>query len=466
MPTTLDSSPSATAHIVCLQGFPNDETEKITHWLKARGRSVVRTMSTAQLVVAGSLATDALADRARKNNLPLLPWSEYESLILAETTTHTASQHTAPGSYLADPPTAAPQPLVEYDEAYVRVLDLVFPNTLASTPDARLVPCASRFAHLCFDQPFADTLRAVGLGVLNQMPVALEGETSASKTTAVLWLAHLLGQPVVRFNLNGQTDTGELVGRYVPNDSHGSNSNWRFKQGYLPNALRNGWWLLLDEMNLAEPQILERLNSVLEQPTSLVLTEGDGTVFGQNGDVPIAEAFRIFATLNPAEYSGRSILSPAFRDRWSIWHQAQTAGERQYHAMLRLLVLGQQPIVHARGTAYQADPSAPLYPRLQDLPEAEHTLQRLAQFHTSVVKAAGTEGDGPSLGRTQRERYTFTRRTLLNTLHFAHNTLNRHPTASPTDALREAIQTFYIARLRSPSDQKAVKAQLRLVALD
>ena len=49
-------------------------------------------------------------------------------------------------------------------------------------------------------------------------PCLLEGETSVSKTSIIQFLAMLLGQPLVRLNLNGQTDTGELVGRYVPQD--------------------------------------------------------------------------------------------------------------------------------------------------------------------------------------------------------------------------------------------------------
>ena len=35
--------------------------------------------------------------------------------------------------------------------------------------------------------------------------------------------------------------------------------------------MKNGWWVLLDEVNLAEPQILERINSVLETDPGLAL---------------------------------------------------------------------------------------------------------------------------------------------------------------------------------------------------
>ena len=41
----------------------------------------------------------------------------------------------------------------------------------------------------------------------------------------------------VRLNLNGQTDTGELVGRYVPAEAGG----WRFAEGLVPRAMRNGF---------------------------------------------------------------------------------------------------------------------------------------------------------------------------------------------------------------------------------
>ena len=40
---------------------------------------------------------------------------------------------------------------------------------------------------------------------------------------------------------------------------------WRWQDGLVVQAMKHGWWVLLDEVNLAEPQILERLNSVLER---------------------------------------------------------------------------------------------------------------------------------------------------------------------------------------------------------
>lgn len=35
-------------------------------------------------------------------------------------------------------------------------------------------------------------------------------------------------------------------------------------QGALVEAVRNGWWVLLDEVNLASPEALQCLNSLIE----------------------------------------------------------------------------------------------------------------------------------------------------------------------------------------------------------
>ncbi|MEW8026983.1 MAG: AAA family ATPase, partial [Candidatus Thiodiazotropha sp.] len=263
-----------------------------------------------------------------------------------------------------------------------------------------LVPDPMQFKHICIDQPTAQTLLHIARSVDLCEPCLLEGETSTSKTSTVLYLASHLGQPVVRINLNGQTDTGELIGRYVPGEEdislpygvkelldsperlssttlailkaadrenrpltplevqqvksaeHLPVRQWRWQDGLIPQAMRCGWWILLDECNLAEPQILERLNSVLEQNPTLVLTEHDNSVIGAGGEA-VHPDFRVFATMNPAEYAGRSELSPAYRDRWRAYRFIAPAGEAEYLDMLRYLVFGKSPDIAIEGCEYR-----------------------------------------------------------------------------------------------------------------
>lgn len=490
---------------ICLKGFPDNEVGKVVNTLTSKGMRVVRSLDAAQLIVAGADAPRNMFQIAQHRGLPLLSWDEFRKRHLAHSTDDVGE---------ADPIAAALQseeirPLVERKPGRLRILDVWF-----DLPDGRecegkfrgLVPTQDRFKHICMDQGFAETLRAVCIGASHDLPVAIEGETSSSKTTAVLWLAHLLGQPVIRMNLNSQTDAGELIGRYVPDggiadldlsvllehaphfspasqgmvqaaSSAGRSltrletltlvgreglpmTNWKFQEGWLLKAIQNGFWMLLDEMNLAEPQVLERLNSVLETPRTLVLSEGNGAVFGPNGDIPFHDRFRLFSTSNPAEYAGRSVLSPAFRDRWTVWHQATPAGESDYLAMLRFLAFGEHPVIRCRGGSYQADRCAPVLGHLVQLPDVESLIRSLAMFQAAVVKASGTDGSPPSLGRGRRERYSFTRRTLVTALQHIDRQIAAG--AKPQRQLvREALELFYINRLRDAGDRNSLLSLLR-----
>ena len=365
-----------------------------------------------------------------------------------------------------------------------------------------LIPPSEEFAHLCLDKPFLQTLRAVAIGILHRLPVALEGDTAASKTTAVRFLAHHLNQPILRLNLNGQSDPGEIVGRYVPLEASSlldnvlldatpdwlsekskrvirtaktgnrplsgleksviaaaeglASASFRFHEGFLPTAMRNGWWLLLDEVNLAEPHVLERLNCALECPPSLALTEGDGSILGANG-TPIQSGFHIFATMNPAEYSGRNALSPAFRDRFGIWHQSALPQEQEIHQMLVAATQGNQPEVTIGQQVYQSRPSTPAFPHWQKLPSLNTTLERVATFHAGISKAAGVDGSAPSLGRHRKERYTFTRRTLLNLLAFVNSSLERNPqSAKDQNLIQQGLRLFYLNKVSDQADRRAI----------
>jgi CRP-like cAMP-binding protein len=196
---------------------------------------------------------------------------------------------------------------LEITDESVRILDVTIARRPAGA--AGLLP-AERFAHLCLDATFLAAARNVAIAAHSRLPCALEGDTAVAKTTAVLWVAHLCRQEAVRLNLNGQSDTGELVGRFVPAvaQDRGGQAAWRFWEGIVPDAMRHGRWVVLDELNLAEPQVLERLNPVLEQHPSLVLSENGGERYGLGGDVPLADTFRIFATMNPGDVFGEIAL--------------------------------------------------------------------------------------------------------------------------------------------------------------
>lgn len=478
---------------ILLRGFDGPDESLAIRTLTEAGGNLVQTLQTADVVVIGPSGAPKVVTLARQRQLKVISWSELESEVSED-------------SEESDMPIET-RPAVEITADSVRILDVLIPYPGTPPP---LDAGSHRFRNLCLDEPFLKTVRAVALGAVEQMPTALEGSTAASKTTAVLWLAHLLGQPVFRLNLNGQTDTGELIGRYVPTrggeewdlqalaalvdclrkDSRSilarakrehrplnwaersfiiaregfHQRNWRFAEGIIPQALRTGTWVLMDELNLAEPQILERLNPLLDSPPSLLLSEGDLTHWGPGG-LPVHSGFRLFATLNPAEYSGRSILSPAFRDRWVNWFHATSPGQKEYEAQLRFLIHGIQPSVLIGQARYQAPAGDPLFPELSDVPEIQELIRALAQFHSSMALAGGEAGQAPSFGRHRRERYVFTRRSLEACARLWNSLRNKAPRACPRSLLGSAIDTVYFNKVSPGADRKAAQGMAQVAGL-
>lgn len=435
-------APRQKGEAVALCSIPPDEKEETAAWLRSRGYRLVSSPRVASLAVVG--------EGMGKKELAAIGSLARRVMTLRELRASVADAPAAADAKGAEVPVAGAGPtkaLFEVGEDTVRVADIVLPRRPGEA--SPLVPPAGQFAHLVFDQALAETMRAVALGVDYRRPVALEGETAAAKTTAVLYLAHLLRQPVRRLNLNGATDAGELVGRFSPAPGGG----FRFVESVLPMAMRHGDWVLLDEINLAEPQCIERLNPVLEQPPTLILSENDGTVFGGNGGLPVDPAFHVIATYNPAAYAGRNALSPALRSRFHV-HCAKAPQMQQDFQLLRRLVFGEHPVVTLAGTRYAAPASEPIHPALQACPNLDKLLAAVAKFHNHCARAAGQTGGEVSLGRDRAERYCFNRRTLL----FLFSILDRAVQSGTgiDRALRTAIADVYLGQLDNPTDERAV----------
>ena len=143
-------------------------------------------------------------------------------------------------------------------------------------------------------------------------PILLQGETSVGKTSLIHWLAAATGNQCLRINNHEHTDLSEYLGTYTCSPVTGQ---LVFQDGPLIKAMRHGWWIILDELNLASSEILEALNRLLDDNRQLFLSE-------TNELINAHERFQLFATQNPAgeQYAGRKRLSRAFRNRFIELH--------------------------------------------------------------------------------------------------------------------------------------------------
>lgn len=301
------------------------------------------------------------------------------------------------------------------------------------------------------DAGAAEVLDVIASGVARSEPVLLEGLTATSKTSAIVYLGARLGVEVIRVNLSGHTDTTELIGRYLPAPGGG----WAWCDGAVVRALRAGAWLVLDELNLAEPATLERLNSLLEAVPTLRLTEHDGERFGPGG-TPVHARFRVFATMNPATYGGRTELSPALRDRFIGAVSAPLPGEAALRQMAARVVTGAAVQLSFRGAAYTDPPVAALAPWPAEAihpSERDAAIQRLSRLFSGLLALSAAPADDP-----QDPPPVWSRRGFLSLLRGLSAALHAGIAFEP--ALQQELLRAVVSRAGTAARRRAVAALL------
>ncbi len=140
------------------------------------------------------------------------------------------------------------------------------------------------------------------------MPVLIIGETGTGKTELIKQLASQSNASVIRYNITGETTIDEILGRY---ELIGGETHWQ--DGIVVQAMKTGAWLLMDEVNLALPEVIMALQSLLDDSRELRIAQHHGE------SVKPADSFRFFATMNPTEgYAGTKPLNRAFLSRYPI----------------------------------------------------------------------------------------------------------------------------------------------------
>lgn len=163
-----------------------------------------------------------------------------------------------------------------------------------------------------------NVLNRVSLGT----PVFLTGPSGTGKTEFVEYLAQAEGKKLHEIDFSVGTTESNIVGRLLV-----ENGETIFYKGLLPEAMINGDWLLLDEIDFAEPEHLAILQQVL-MGKPLIITQNKSEVITPHPD------FRIFATANTKgrgdetqSYTGTNVLNISFIDRFSIFEFDYTKKE-------------------------------------------------------------------------------------------------------------------------------------------
>ncbi|CAF1617124.1 unnamed protein product [Rotaria sordida] len=150
-------------------------------------------------------------------------------------------------------------------------------------------------------------------------PILIVGEVGCGKSETVTALMLLIQKKLFSLTFSPETDPSDLVGQFIPVGNNSSNNgnlvDW--SNGIVTDAIKHDAGLLLDNLSDADSCVLERLNSLLEQPSVWVLTEK-----GDTEPMKIPKNFSIIATMSPTGDSASKAagiggeLSPALSNRF------------------------------------------------------------------------------------------------------------------------------------------------------
>lgn len=206
-------------------------------------------------------------------------------------------------------PTAAPayvagesnEPEVSYDfQIVMKNAAEVFTNAFGGTSELLDFDVPT----LVFDKPHPDVpeinpsfrfyspILADGLDCINDNHIPwYYGDSGCGKSEFVDQLAARLNFPLYRLNMDSHLSRGDLVGMNRLVRGAGGGTEMRFIEGLVPRAIKTPSILLIDEMDLGDPEIMPVLQPVLEGKGIRLLEDGGRYVRPH----PFS---RIFATAN------------------------------------------------------------------------------------------------------------------------------------------------------------------------
>ena len=134
----------------------------------------------------------------------------------------------------------------------------------------------------------------------------LIGETGTGKTTLVNEFAKEQGKILHRVSVNGSMGVDEILGKWLAKDG---STYWI--DGILTKAVREGHWVIFDELNAMLPEMGFALHSLLDDAKTITLAEKDGELVKAHAD------FRFFGSMNPSDdYAGTKEVNMALMSRF------------------------------------------------------------------------------------------------------------------------------------------------------
>ena len=391
----------------------------------------------------------------------------------------------------------------------IKILGVEIPRNPEPGPQT---PPEEKFKDFSQDEFSLDLLQRIAKAAALNQPMLIEGEAAVGKSYTIEYLAHLANREVYRMSLNGQTDTTDLIGKWVPRTetlrkkmekllknpemcksaeareliesrtrikpvsekeiapekekpkigltreemesiaTHEGievpEGEWVWQNGDIPKQMESGAWSVLDEVNTCEPQILVRLNALLEKGGQMILHENGSRIIKRHKN------FRLFATVNPpgGRYKGRVPLSAEWISRWNY----QNVGDlpKEVRALRLMTAEGVVPSgIKPEKLKFAAPEAVPEERKLVDYYGSEWVKDLFTKYAEFAIKAREMVAKGEIAG-DQAQIFDYDQRDDGRFREYLREF--REP-GNMTKVIREALEYHFYNKLKNTADRKKLK---------
>ena len=281
------------------------------------------------------------------------------------------------------------------------------------------------------------TLEYIDLSLQNNENLLLEGEDAARMGELVTELAAVKGRKTRWIHLAKGMHTSEIIGALRPVNDNGK-STVRWIDGPLVNALKNQKWVILDNIEAAGSELIEKLNMLLDHASSLTLppeAEGEHTIERAGNS-------RIIAIKRTRKSRNQGTISRAFRNR--------------FFSLQVPIVDSKEELTESATLLWES-----LFGSLCDMPKADSSnyehisddsyglIAKMVLFHESLNESARDK----KIARSQAETLKYREENLLRWVSHIYKWLGKDKDFTLRHTLGTGIEVHYLSALPTSQDQ-------------
>lgn len=151
-------------------------------------------------------------------------------------------------------------------------------------------------------------LKAIGL----KHNIGLRGKTGTGKTFLIKELSKAVTKTLAILNMTAHTTIEETKGKHIVRSKPDGTTEIAWINGVLTDAIKNGWWLVVEEANFMNEELASVFYSVMDDRRQIILDEKEKEIINAHPD------FRLFLTMN-WDYKGTQRPNPAIMNRINTW---------------------------------------------------------------------------------------------------------------------------------------------------